>query len=350
MTRKTTALPLLAALALHWFAADPAAARAPGEAGIAAGDSAGTGGTRTLCGEDDRLPAYTSCIGRVLGGPYGGPAGTAYIICNGALLTAGHVPTTISSGDPGKVEFHVPLSDPYGVAQHPAPEHVFKIDQSGIVHDDDGDPAVGRDWKIFRCLPNEQTGVLVGTYGFVRLALVADLPPGDVTVNGYGDDDGIWNNTEQDDTGPYLGEHVEAADDVWLEYVVDTMGGNSGSPVLLAGTLTSVGIHTDGGCDPPEEGNKGTSFTNSALAAALANYLGGPVVYLDAGHPAAAEDGSIFRPYDTLTEAAAAAPAGATVNIVSGLYGDTPSIGTPMTLTAPVGHVYLGYQGARRGE
>ncbi|MBN2172107.1 MAG: hypothetical protein JW819_12380 [Candidatus Krumholzibacteriota bacterium] len=348
MRRTTITLSLLAALALLLAGAAPAAAQALGDAGIAAGDSSGTGGYRSLCGEDNRLPAYTGCIGRVLGGPWGSPAGTAYIIANGALLTAGHVPTDGPYG--GKVEFHVPLSGSDGTAGHPANQYVFDIDQSSIVGESDGDPAVGRDWKIFRCHPNSETGALVGTFGIIRLALPADLPPVDVTVNGYGDDDGVFNNTEQDDTGPYLGEHVEASDDVWLEYIVDTMGGNSGSPILLYGTYVSVGIHTDAGCDPPDAGNKGTSFTNSALADALADYLGAPAVYVDGDHPATLEDGTIFRPYDTLTEAAAAAPAGAIINIVEGLYGDTPSISTPMTLTAPVGEVYLGYQGSREED
>ena len=350
MTRKAIALPLLAALALLLVAADPAAAQAPGDAGIDAGDSTGTGGTRTLCGDDDRLPAYTGKIGRVIGGSYGGPAGTAYIIPNGTLLTAGHVPTDTQYGGGGRVEFHVPLSSSGGTPEHPAPQYIFYIDQSSIVAYYNSEDPVGQDWKIFSCHPNDETGALVGSFGCVRLALVADLPPVDVTVNGYGDDEGVWNNTEQDDTGPYLGEHIEAADDVWLEYIVDTMGGSSGSPVLLHGTYVSLGIHTDGGCDPPDEGNKGTSFTNSALQDALADYFGVPVVYVDAGHLATVEDGSIFRPYDTLTEAVAAAPAGATINIVSANYSDTPSISTPMTLTAPVGHVYLGLQGARRDE
>jgi hypothetical protein len=63
---------------------------------------------------------------------------------------------------------------------------------------------------------------------------------------------------------------------------------------------------------------------------------------VDKGHPIATKDGTIFRPFATLTEAISAVPAGGVVSIVAGSYSGGVTLNKAMTLTAPVGAVIIG--------
>lgn len=178
-----------------------------------------------------------------------------------------------------------------------------------------------------------------------------DDNPDIVRVTGYGVDytppgtTGFRNTdsqTQQTEIGSFIGEVIESASDVYIEYIVDTMGGNSGSPVIILGSTMTVGIHTDGGCDPPTEGNFGTGFENNALENAIQTFPGANVTYVDKDHPVVQEDGSIFRPFDTVTEAINAVTAGGVISIVKGTYNQSKTISKAMTLTAPVGSVIIG--------
>lgn len=59
-----------------------------------------------------------------------------------------------------------------------------------------------------------------------------------------------------------------------MQYVTDTTGGNSGSPVIWENTGQAVGIHTHGGCGSSGGQNSGTSSTHPGLQAALADPQG----------------------------------------------------------------------------
>jgi hypothetical protein len=124
---------------------------------------------------------------------------------------------------------------------------------------------------------------------------------------------------------------------------VDTEGANSGSPIIWNSRNLTIGIHTDGACTQTGGENSGTSFEHNALENALAGFPGINVVYVDNGMPLlATENGTIFRPFDTVTEAVNAVVAGGTISIVRGMYNEAITISKAMTLSAPVGPVSIG--------
>jgi hypothetical protein len=60
-----------------------------------------------------------------------------------------------------------------------------------------------------------------------------------------------------------------------MRYRTDTMGGNSGSPIIDEATGYSVGVHTHGGCTSSGGNNNGTSFFNTAFWLAVEEGAGG---------------------------------------------------------------------------
>jgi hypothetical protein len=180
-----------------------------------------------------------------------------------------------------------------------------------------------------------------------------DYNPSTVRITGYGVDgpspdfgdpppNNADNATQQTHSGPYNGETVVGASEVYLEYEADTQPGNSGSQVIVNGTDITIGIHAEGGCTSSGGSNKGTSFENDDLENAIQTFPGTNVVYLDNGHPTTVEDGTVFRPYDTIIEASSAVSSGGILSIVAGYYNENIIINRPMTITAPVGVVRIG--------
>jgi len=136
---------------------------------------------------------------------------------------------------------------------------------------------------------------------------------------------------------------------VWLEYDVDTMPANSGSPVILLANGRAVGIHTAGGC--PDTGNKGTDFLHLPLLDGLNDFLGPNTEYVDwiAGRCFGLCTGSVDNPYGTVGEAVDEAQSGAIIAIVKGSYRAADgnrftagADGKAMTLVATVGTVTIG--------
>lgn len=298
----------------------------------------------SICATDNRVPSSDARAGRIM------PVGcTGWIISNGAYLTAGHCTGTNMQ----ILEFNVPASRANGDTVKSAPQDQYAIDASSIVFFDDGPGFVGNDWAIFGTFPNANTGLLpVHAQGaFYRMS--RDDSPANVRLTGYGLDNtppgstGSWNansQTEQTDSGSFLKEDVEGPSDVILEYTVDTTGGNSGSAVMSTTNSVAIGIHTNAGCNPPDDGNTGTGFENNNLENAIQTFPGANVVYADKEHPVALEDGTIFRPFDTIGEAVTAVttPTGGIISIVTGSYDETLTINKAVTLTAPVGAVTIG--------
>jgi hypothetical protein len=131
----------------------------------------------------------------------------------------------------------------------------------------------------------------------------------------------------------------DSSSDNYLVYSISSEVGMSGSPVILGRDARAIGIHTNG-CS----GNNlaaGTSFKNQALLEAIEAFEGPDTVFVDSGHPELAEDGSIFRPFDTLEEGLSALPPGGILSVVSGIY--TLQSGTIIngSLSAPVGPVTI---------
>lgn len=320
--------------------------------------------SRSLCGDDDRVASTDARVGRIM------PVGcTGWIVSNGAHLTAGHC--TDGSGNNMQIlEFDVPASLPNGTTS-PAPiRHQYPIDPSSINFFNDGPGDVmGDDWAVFACNVNSETQLLPvqAQRDFFRMS--RDDDPSRVRITGYGIDDTPpgtngpaapccrWDGTtctsrdcnsdsqtEQTESGNFMGETVEGDSDVIIEYGVDTEPASSGSPVIIDGTDVTVGIHTNGGCSEPFDGNRGTGFEHDDLEHAIETFLGPVVTYVDPGHPHAKTlgDGSVFRPFDEFGKGVATVPERGTLAIMSGQYTVDMTISKAVTLVAPVGAVVLG--------
>jgi V8-like Glu-specific endopeptidase len=296
----------------------------------------------SLCGSDDRVSSFDPREGRVR------PVGcTGWIVSNGAHLAAGHC-TNGTGNNMQFIEFQVPASLCDGTIQNADPNDQYPIDATSIAFTNGG---IGNDWTVYGCFPNTNTGRLPAhaQEGFFRMT--RDVLPTDVTITGYGVDStppgctsgrNDDNQTQQTNSGTFLQEVTQGPSDVYLEYTVDTTGGNSGSAVIVLGTGMTLGIHTHAGCNPPNDGNHGTSFENDNLENAAQVFPALNTVYVDAGHTASLKEGTVFRPYDLLADAVASATSGATLSIVTGSYSEPMTINTAMTLTAPVGIVIIG--------
>ena len=305
-----------------------------------------------LCGLDNRTATTDAAVGRFVffdGINNRFAKCTAWIGSNGSHLTAAHCFNRSDYGDPDLMEFNVPLSSAAGSPNFADPDDQYPValgsETIGVADN------IGQDWAVFNTNPNSTTGLIPvqGQNDFFRMS--KDSTPATIRITGYGVDDGSANRTLQTDTGPYITEGGSGSD-VWIEYQVDTMSGNSGGPVAISGTETSIGIHTHAGCDPGTgDGNQGTSFENDALEAAIQGFQGTNVIYTDALHPIAPalESGTVLRPYDTIPEATTVVPSGGRVSIVAGSYtssaGNTFLLGEDgksMMLDAPVGTVTIG--------
>lgn len=333
---------------------------APGELGIYVRTTEVVYGRRTspqahrsanqLCGLDSREPSNSVRVGRLQSGG-GSAACTIFIASNGSLLTAGHCQPQVFVGF-DIAEFNIEQSDCNGDSNVSAPEHQYPID--AVVGFDYG--LVGNDYAVVRCMPNGyHPSPAHGQGDFFRMS--RDDEPVFIRITGCGedrtpsgceDDLNSDNKTVQTSQGPFVFEYIQTPTLAYMEYVVDGEQSNSGSPIINTANDVVLGIHTSGGCVTTGV-NAGTSFKNEALAAALHNFLGPNVVYVDDGHPGAIKDGTVLRPYSALADAVAAATSGALISIVKGNYpagaGNTfvaGADGTSMTLEATVGTVVIG--------
>ena len=319
-------------------------------------------GILTLCDDDDdRVGTTDPAIARILIDKDGELLAkcTAYIIQNGALLTAGHCFATACD----LIEFNVPSSLNDGTIQHPDPSSQYTIDD---VLKGPGADTNSQDYAIFTCYPNSETErlPLEAQQAFYRI-VKDDLFPTEVRVTGYGldktpagdgpDGENSDNRTLQTDSGAFLGEY-DANDpdtDWWgkiIKYTADTTGGNSGSPVervLASYSKVSMGIHTEGKCENPNYlYNWGTGFDNEHFVdyLALTRFTPPNTVYVDKGHPSILETGTIWDPALTFWGALAIANPYDTLVIAGGSYGGPPpfTVGQNVTLSAAGGSVILG--------
>jgi hypothetical protein len=341
---------------------------APGDSGIffrlarvTVGDWVGDQlGIETICGtSDDRVASTDSRVGRLFGGGC-----TAYLVSNGAVLTAGHCVDFDPDGSgsllpdgvldlTGVVEFNVPASRADGTPVMADADDQYAIDTSNVTWHYDGEgQGLGKDWAVFGIFANANNDDRAHlTRGFLRMTREAPATGGTIRITGFGLDNtpsGSTGNenaqsyTEQTHTGPYQGESSSGGD-IWHGYRVDTTGGNSGSPIIWEAQNLAIGIHTNGGCTASGGENSGTSFEHDALENALADFAGGNTVYIDSGMPAwIPDDGSVLRPYTTMAAGIGAVATGGRLSIVKGSYSEAVTISRAMTLTAPVGAAIIG--------
>lgn len=198
--------------------------------------------SESICGTDNRYAHQDAAVGRVDNGC------TAWIINNGKLVTAGHCADNMSM-----VEFNVPISNPDRSLNHSAPEHQYTIDQGSKQFRDGG---LGADWAVFNVYNNSQTDQSPIQRQGKSFNVTQNNPGSTIRISGFGVDDGSANQTAQSHTGPLV-----SVTSTRVQYAVDTMGGNSGSPIIDEATGNAVGVHTHGGCTSTGGSNSGTRAT-----------------------------------------------------------------------------------------
>ncbi len=224
------------------------------------------GGVATICGpSDDRCQSSDPRVGRIM------PVGcTAWLFDNqqNAMLSAGHCVPGFNYAAPEVVQFQVPKSSQDGTVQHPSPSDQYAIDPASVQFRGNGD---GDDWAHFGVFSNSTTGLspfaAQGMRSFVRASANAS---GLVRITGFGVDDGWENQTNQTHVGMTSG----AGPGPVVSYVVDTTGGNSGSPIIRESDGAAIGIHTNGECTASGDANFGVTFANADLLQAIANPQG----------------------------------------------------------------------------
>ncbi len=219
----------------------------------------------SICGPtDDRIPSSDPATGRIVN-----IGCTGWIIPDGDIVTAGHCLDATSANI---LEFNVPLSTPGGTIQHPGPEDQYSIDQSSRIFVNGG---IGNDYGVCKVFPNSVTGLMPKEAQQAYFTLVQDLTVDPIRITGYGVDDGTANQTQQTHFGPNAGSSGTT-----MRYVVDTQGGNSGSPVIDENTHFAVGVHTHGGCTSTGGNNNGTSLFHTGFWEAVNYGMGGCSVEL----------------------------------------------------------------------
>jgi V8-like Glu-specific endopeptidase len=315
---------------------------------------------KTLCGVDSRAASTDNRVGRISGC-------TAWLVSNGAVLTAGHCGPVS-----GVFEVNVPSSSASGTTVAAAPEDQYPIDTSNRTSVDNGN---GDDYTVFALLPNTSTGTRAHLrFGFFRMTREAPAAGATIRITGFGvdntpagpvanccatDSNGMCTHpncnaqsrTLQTATGPFVNE-TGSGSVVAHNYQTDSEPANSGSPIIWNANGFTIGIHTHGGCTSGGGGsNSGTSFENNNLESLLQNFPGSNTKYVDSvTYPnAPTENGTVFQPFNTVTEGVASVVSGGRVCIVEGSYtaaaGNTLTMGADgksFALLAPVGTVTIG--------
>lgn len=207
--------------------------------------------TKSICGNDDRVLSFNPKVGRLsVDGKHKGC--TATLIGNSCAITAGHCEPVLE-----RAEFNTPVS----IENEPQAsdlKDLYLIDKSSIKFNDGGP---GKDWAVFKFKANEITNKLPGTVqGNYNISYKKFAKGENLTIIGYGLDDGDLdkNFAQQIHTGKVKAIGDEFYGESVLKHNVDTMGGNSGSSILLESTEEIVAIHTHGGCSTYSGFNMGT--------------------------------------------------------------------------------------------
>jgi V8-like Glu-specific endopeptidase len=285
---------------------------------------------------DDRVSSNDPAVGRIM------TIGcTGWLISNGAGLTAGHC---VGTGH--VLQFNVPASTSNGTPVNPPAEDQYPITYTGSTNGGEGN-----DWAVFRIGTNNN-GDSVGQRQGAFFRMSIDLSPTTVRETGYGIDgppplfgDGAKNSdsqTQQTHAGPFVSETISSPSVVVIRFQIDDENGNSGSPVIDTANLVTIGIATHAGCTASGGSNAGTGFENNNLENAIQTFPGTNVEYVDRYHPVATENGTVFRPWNTVTEGVNGASSNAILSIVRGTYSESLTITKPLTLAAPVGTVIIG--------
>ena len=219
--------------------------------------------SKSICGIDDnRVLSFEPRIGR-LSTLESNRGCTATLISDSCAITAGHCERVLI-----RAEFNTPISQDT-TPQPSSPEDVYMIDQDSISLQAEGP---GKDWAVFKFKPNEITGRLPGeVQGYYDVSFKRVSRGSKIRITGYGRDteDDTGNFAQQTHTG-----ELTAAGSLFnwaiIKHTVDTMGGNSGSSIILEKSQKIIGVHSHAGCEAHGGSNKGTYIKNhSELKAAI---------------------------------------------------------------------------------
>jgi hypothetical protein len=164
----------------------------------------------------------------------------------------------------------VPPATPAGAFVAPPPEFQFPV-QAASIQRFDG-PSIGDDWARFNTNNNSNTRLPARIAQGRNAFVVATAAPIVNDQSGIPSVPNQWNRINKVHAGAYRGKVGTR-----INYLADTDGGNSGSPVtqLVGSPFASrqaIGIHTDGLC--PGTFNSGTAIDHPGLRAALSNPAG----------------------------------------------------------------------------
>ena len=136
------------------------------------------------------------------------------------------------------------------------------------------------DYAVFKIKRNAITGQFPGdVQGNYEVAFKVPSAGDRLRITGHGVDysDPERHLAQQTHTGVMMPKRRWAKKEI-LNYRVDTMGGNSGSSVILESTDEIIGIHSHGGCSTsstnPNSANVGTAIAEvPALVQAIKQCL-----------------------------------------------------------------------------
>lgn len=215
----------------------------------------------TVCGGDDRTritPANTNpwrwiCKLLITFPDNARFVGTGWFIGPRTVMTAGHcVYSKANGGWASSIEVIPGMDDtnrPYGSQVGTSFRSVSGWTQDGKPEFDYG--AI--------ILPNCDLGNTVGWFGFANLA---DDSLNNLYVNTSG-----YPGDKPSGTQWFNGGRISSVEEKKIYYMIDTMGGQSGSPVwrLLNGERHAIGVHAYGGCP-----NSATRITKAVFDNMLA--------------------------------------------------------------------------------
>ncbi|ORZ33585.1 hypothetical protein BCR44DRAFT_141509 [Catenaria anguillulae PL171] len=256
--------------------------------------------------KDERKPSRDARQGRLY--PASCTAFTVNDGKNGCQVTAGHCFADGTDPTEQVLQADVPLSTTllygdrlFAIHRHPPADKQWAIDPSsvqfGYVTPSDeeyekGDLSKGEDWAVLGTFRNPNHGQTFREFNKGQQYSLAQLDKNGrldakvlkkstkIALTGYG-------------TSPLAGEDkviksmdltqqtvvatlFDSPDANHLRHRADSHGGQSGSPIILVGTDTVIGIHTNGGCDPSnaQSSNWGSTVAMAGLRKALSIPLG----------------------------------------------------------------------------
>lgn len=214
---------------------------------------------KSICGNtDDRILSNEPEVGRATSAHknYGC---TATLIGNSCIISAGHCLQSMK-----RVFFNVPQSV-NTTPQDSKREDIYYADPSFLKYKDNGS---GDDWLVAKLKMNPVTGLLPGeAQGYLKVKLKGEPSKGDfVRIAGYGADntDPKGHFAQQIHSGVISKIGGFFSSRARLGYEVDTMGGNSGSSVVLENTNEIIGVHSHGTCGVFGNYNEGTLIVRNA--------------------------------------------------------------------------------------